>query len=71
VAKQPRLCPVLVAIDHFARKVVCVTPLEGPSAGRIIEALEQAMRKCGASKHIVSEQASVFTGDAFAELLRQ
>ena len=62
---------VLVAIDHFSRKVVCVAPLEGPNAGWIIEALEQAMRKHGAPKHIISDQASVFTGDAFAELLRQ
>ena len=28
---------VLVAIDHFSRKVVCVTPLEGPNAGWIYE----------------------------------
>jgi len=62
---------VLVAIDHFSRKVVCVTPLEGPNAGWIIEALEQAMRKHGAPKHMISDRASVFTGDAFAELLKQ
>lgn len=62
---------VLVAIDHFSRKVVCVAPLEGPNAGWIIEALEQALRKHGAPKHIISDQASVFTGDAFAELLKQ
>jgi len=34
---------VLVAIDHFSRKVVCVAPLEGPNAGWIIEALECAI----------------------------
>jgi transposase InsO family protein len=62
---------VLVAIDHFSRKVVCVAPLEGPNAGWTIEALEQVMRKHGAPKHIISDQASVFTGDAFAELLDQ
>jgi transposase InsO family protein len=62
---------VLVAIDHFSRKVVCVAPLEGPNAGWIIEVLEQAMRKHGGPKHLISDQASVFTGDAFAELLRQ
>lgn len=60
---------VLVAIDHFSRKVVCVAPLEGPNAGWIVEALEQAMQKHGAPKHLISDQASVFTGDAFAELL--
>ena len=62
---------VLVAIDHFSRKVVCVVPLEGPNAGWIVEALEKAMRKHGAPKHIISDQASVFIGDVFAELLKQ
>jgi transposase InsO family protein len=57
---------VLMAIDHFSRKVVCVAPLEGPNAGWIIEALEQAMQKHGAPKHIISDQAGVFVGDAFA-----
>jgi transposase InsO family protein len=62
---------VLVAIDHFSRKVVCVAALEGPNAGWIVEALEQAMRKHGAPKHIISDQAPVFTGGAFAKLLDQ
>ena len=62
---------VLVAIDHFSRKVVCAFPLEGPNAGWIIEALELAMRKHGGPKHIISDQAPVFVGDAFGELLRQ
>jgi putative transposase len=62
---------VLVAIDHFSRKVVRVAPLEGPNAGWIIEALEQAMRRHGAPKHIISDQAKVFVGDAFAALLSQ
>lgn len=62
---------VLVAIDHFSRKVVCAAPLEGPNAGWIIDFLERAMQTHGAPKHIISDQASVFVGDAFAELLRQ
>ena len=61
---------VLVAIDHFSRKVVCIAPLEGPNAGWIIDVLERAMQKHGAPKHIISDQASAFVGDAFAELLR-
>ena len=48
---------VLVAIDHFSRKVVCLAPLEGPNAGWIIEALEQAIQQHGAPKHIISDQA--------------
>ncbi len=62
---------ILVAIDHSSRKVVCVTPLEGPNAGWVIEAVEQAIQKHGAPKHIISDQASVFTGGTFAELVRQ
>ena len=62
---------VLVAIDHFSRKVVCVAPLEGPNAGWIIEVLEQAMRKHGGPKHLISDQAPVFVGNAFAALLKQ
>jgi len=62
---------VLVVIAHFSRNVVCATPLEGPNAGWIINALERAIEHHGAPKHIISDQASVFTGDAFAELLRQ
>jgi len=61
---------VCVAIDHFSRKVVCVAPLEGPNAGWIIDALERAIQKHGAPKHIISDQASVFIGDALAELLK-
>ncbi len=30
----------MVAIDHFSRKVACIAPLEGLSAGWIIESLE-------------------------------
>ena len=32
----------LVAIDHFSRKVVASCPLEGPNAGWVVEALEEA-----------------------------
>jgi len=60
---------VFVAIDHFSRKVMSVTPLEGPNAGWIIEALGNAIKKHGAPKHIISDQAKVFIGGAFAELL--
>jgi transposase InsO family protein len=53
---------VLAAIDHFSCKVVCVAPLEGPNAGWILEALEQTIRKQGAPRHTISDQASVFIG---------
>ncbi|NQT01124.1 MAG: DDE-type integrase/transposase/recombinase, partial [Planctomycetes bacterium] len=60
---------IFVVIDHFSRKVMSVTPLEGPNAGWINNALESAMEEHDAPKHIISDQASVFTGDVFAELL--
>jgi transposase InsO family protein len=60
---------VCVAIDHFSRKVVCVIPLEGRNAGWINNALEGAIEKHGAPKHIISDQAGVFIGGVFAELL--
>jgi len=60
---------VCVVIDHFSRKVMSVNPLEGPNAGWINNALESATEEHGAPKHIISDQASVFTGDVFVELL--
>jgi len=60
---------IFVVIDHFSRKVMSVTPLEGPNAGWVNNALESAIEKHGAPKHIISDQAGVFTGNVFAELL--
>ncbi len=60
---------ILVAIDHFSRKVISVMPLEGPNSGWTIDALEQAFEEHGPPKHIIMDHAPVFTGSAFAELL--
>jgi len=60
---------ICVVIDHFSRKVMSVTPLEGRNAGWINNALECAIERHGSPKHIISDQGSVFTGDVFAELL--
>ena len=60
---------ICVVIDHFSRKVMSVTPLEGANTGWISNSLESAMEEHGAPKHVISDQASVFTGDVFAELL--
>jgi len=60
---------ICVVIDHFSRKVMATVPLEGRNAGWINNALESAIEKQGAPKHIISDQASVFTGEVFAELL--
>ena len=60
---------ICVVIDHFSRKVMAAVPLEGPNAGWINNAMEIAIEKYGPPKHIISDQAHVFTGEVFAELL--
>ncbi|MHC4119270.1 MAG: DDE-type integrase/transposase/recombinase [Planctomycetota bacterium] len=60
---------ICVVIDHFSRKVMSVTPLKGRNAGWINNALESAISKYGAPKHIISDQGKVFIGAVFAELL--
>jgi putative transposase len=61
---------VCVVIDHFSRRVMAAVPLEGPNAGWINNAFESAIEKYGPPKHIISDQAKVFTGEVFAELLK-
>jgi len=60
---------VLVAIDHFSRKVVASCPLEGPNAGWVVEALEDAFLQHGAPRHIISDQEGIFVSEVFAALL--
>jgi transposase InsO family protein len=60
---------VLVAIDHFSRKVVAVTPLEGPNVGMVINSLEMAFENIGKPKHLISDHGSVFTSAAFREFI--
>jgi len=60
---------ICVVIDHFSRKVMAAVPLEGPNAGWINNTLESAIKRYGAPKHIISDQAHAFTGDVFSELL--
>lgn len=62
---------VLVAIDHFSRKVVAVVPLEGPNAGWVCDALEDTFRALGPPRHLISDHEGVFTGAAFTELLKR
>jgi len=60
---------VLVAIDHFSRKVVAVSPLERPSTGFVINALEEAFVNSGKPKHLISDHGSIFTSAAFREFI--
>jgi transposase InsO family protein len=60
---------VLVAIDHFSRKVVACCPLEGSNAGWVVGAMEEAFAQHGAPRHLISDQEGVFITDAFRELL--
>ena len=62
---------VLVAIDHFSRMVTVVCPLEGPTAGWVIGALEEAFLHHGAPRHIITDQEGVFVSGTFEGLLRQ
>jgi putative transposase len=62
---------IFVAIDHFSRKVVAAVPLEGPNAGWVCDALEEAFRAFGPPRHLISDHEGVFTGGAFGELLKR
>ena len=62
---------VLVAIDHFSRAVMAVVPLEGPNAGWVVEALEEAFSRQGPPKHLISDQEKVFISEVLADLLHQ
>ncbi len=62
---------VLVAIDHFSRRVVAAGPLEGPNAAWVVEVLEQAFSQHGSPKHIITDQEGIFTCGPFRDLLRQ
>jgi putative transposase len=60
---------VLVAIDHFSQKVVACCPLEGPNAGWVVDAMEEAFAQHGAPRHLISDQEGVFTSEVFRDLL--
>ncbi len=62
---------VLVAVDHFSRMVTAVCPLEGPNAGWVTGALEEAFLRHGAPRYIITDQEGVFVSDAFGALLRR
>ncbi len=60
---------VLVAVDHFSRAVMAVVPLEGPNAGWVVEALEEAFSRHGPPKHMITDQEGVFATEVFGDLL--
>ena len=60
---------VLVAIDHYSRAVMAVVPLEGPNAGWVVGAMEDAFAQYGPPRHLVTDQEGVFTSDVFRDLL--
>ena len=61
---------VLVAVDHFSRKVVSVSPLYGSDVDWVIEAMEKALNQHGPPEEIISDRDPVFTCQAFGDLLR-
>ena len=62
---------VLVAIDHFSRAVMAVVPLEGPNAGWVVDAMEEAFAEHGAPRHLISDQEKVFISEVLADLLHR
>jgi len=62
---------VLVAIDHYSRAVMAVVPLEGPNAGWMVEAMQEAFVQHGAPRHLISDQEKVFISEVLADLLYQ
>jgi transposase InsO family protein len=49
--------------------VTTAYPLEGPNAGWVVNALDDAFVRYGAPKHIITDRETVFTCGAFCELL--
>ncbi len=62
---------VLVAVDHFSRKLISVSPLYGSDADWVIEAMEKALNQHGPPAEIISDRDPVFTCQAFRDLLRR
>ena len=62
---------VLVAIDHYSRAVMAVVPLQGPNAGWMVAAMEEAFAQRGAPRHLISDQEKVFISEVLADLLYQ
>ncbi len=62
---------VLAAIDHHSRRIMALRALEGPNAGWVIDALEQAFSRHGPPRHLITDQESVFTCGALKEMLAQ
>jgi len=60
---------IIVAVDHFSRKVVCARPLASQSAQHITEALEGAFRTFGPPKHLISDRGSGFDSEAMADFV--
>lgn len=62
---------VLVAVDHFSRKITAASVLYGSDGDWVIEAVEDVFRRHGPPRTIISDQDPVFTGVAFRQLLHR
>jgi transposase InsO family protein len=62
---------VLVAVDHFSRKVVSVSPLYGSDVDWSIEGMKKAFREHGPPAEMISDSDPVFACLAFRDLLRR
>jgi transposase InsO family protein len=62
---------VLVAIDHFSRRLLYTQPLKRAQARCVIAALKRCFTKFGNPKHLVSDQGVPFKSDAVSRLLQR
>jgi len=72
VVKRWRVWPtyILVIVDHYSRKILSAQPLEGPNAAWTVEGLQRTIKRYGKPRHIITDQGSVFTSNAFKDFLR-
>ena len=61
--------PVVVAIDHFSRRVTTVTAAFRSSGAWTATAVQAAFERCGAPRHLITDQQGLFTAEEFANAL--
>jgi transposase len=60
---------VLVAVDHFSRKLVLLATPSGNEGGAVEQALEYAFVSSGTPKHLITDREGVFRSETLSSLL--
>jgi len=60
---------VLVAVDHFSRRLVAAIPIRRPTAECAAGVLARAFRAYGTPARLVTDHGTCFTGKTFTQLL--